>query len=422
MIHIDSLKLENFRGLQNISLDFPGKTTVIVGVNGVGKTAILEALAVMMSALVSRILGAPQRSRNFLATDIQLGKSYLALDIAMREGNYSFSWNQVRNRSARLKSENRSDFTQLNNASAYFATALLESAINGRPLQTNLPLAVFYSVNRSVRDVPMRVRRKESYTPVDAFESALDSSGNFRSFFYWFRIQEDLENERKRDERNYIDPQLDTVRTAIANFLPEYADLRIRRSPLRMTIKKSEEELDIRLLSDGEKCLLSMVGDLARRLALANPLRENKLEGDGIVLIDEIDLHLHPKWQREIIPALERTFPNCQFIVSTHSPQVLSHIKAENVWLLTASGKSIRASRPRVTFGMDSSRILEEVMEVPDREPSVKEDLRKLFLMLESGNFGISKQLLTALKIQLGDIPELIRADALLKRKEMLGR
>ena len=421
MIHIDTLKLENFRGLQDINLEFPGQTTVIVGVNGVGKTAILEGLAIMLSALASRILGTYQRASNFSVIDIQLEKPYLALNIAMREDNNTFSWTQVRNRNAKIKSEKRSGFSQLSEVSAFWGLKLMESVINNRPLGINLPVAVFYSVNRSVREIPMRVRRKNGYGPADAFEAALDSAGNFRSFFYWFRLQEDLENEQKRDVQYYVDPQLEAVRTAISNFMPEYTDLRIRRSPLRMTIKKSEEELDIRLLSDGEKCLLSMVGDLARRLALVNPLRTNKLEGDGIVLIDEIELHLHPKWQREIIPALERTFPNCQFIVSTHSPQVLSHVKAGDVWLLTASGKSIRASRPRVTFGMDSSHILEEVMDVPEREPSVKADLENLFLMLESGNLADSKSLLASLE-NIADIPELSRARALLKRKEILGR
>jgi predicted ATP-binding protein involved in virulence len=86
-------------------------------------------------------------------------------------------------------------------------------------------------------------------------------------------------------------------------------------------------------LSDGEKCLLAMVGDLARRLAIANPDYPDALQGEAIVLIDEIELHLHPSWQRNIIPALKRTFPKCQFIITTHSPQVLSYIQPKNIYL-----------------------------------------------------------------------------------------
>lgn len=76
-------------------------------------------------------------------------------------------------------------------------------------------------------------------------------------------------------------------------------------------------------MSDGEKCTIALFGDLARRMALANPNKDNPLDGEGIVLIDEIELHLHPLWQRRILNVLKKVFPNIQFIVSTHSPQVL---------------------------------------------------------------------------------------------------
>jgi predicted ATP-binding protein involved in virulence len=422
MIHVDSLKLENFRGLEDITLDFPGQTTVIVGVNGVGKTAILEGLAIMLSALIQRLARVPQRTRAFSPNDIRTEAAYVSLELGITLGEETIEWKQGKNRETRgrISLTKRSDLKPLNSAIRSLI-ADIDAGLEKGQLDLDLPIAVFYSVTRAVRDIPMRVRRKKGYTPLDAFEESLDGSSNFRSFFYWFRMQEDLENEQKRDNHRYSDPQLQAVRKAVSQFLPEYSDLRIRRSPLRMTVTKAEEEFDIRQLSDGEKCLLALVSDIARRLALANPSKKDKLKGEGVVLIDEIDLHLHPQWQREIIPALERTFPNCQFIVSTHSPQVLSHIKAEDVWLLKASDKTIQASRPRVTFGMDSSYILEEVMEVAEREPSVKEKLKNLFSTLESGNLKESKNLLASLE-QIGDIPELSRARALLKRKEILGR
>ena len=99
--------------------------------------------------------------------------------------------------------------------------------------------------------------------------------------------------------------------------------------------------------------------DLARRLAIANPwLGENALEGEGIILIDEIDLHLHPQWQRRVLPALTQTFPNCQFIVTTHSPQVLSEVPGESVFILE-NGKLLDYS-PH-TRGRDSNSILSEI-------------------------------------------------------------
>ena len=99
--------------------------------------------------------------------------------------------------------------------------------------------------------------------------------------------------------------------------------LRVKRSPVRMVVDKGGREIRVDLLSEGEKCTLAMIGDLARRLILANPAMENPLEGKGIVLIDEIELHMHPSWQRRILSILKEVFPNIQFIVTTHSPQVL---------------------------------------------------------------------------------------------------
>jgi predicted ATP-binding protein involved in virulence len=157
---------------------------------------------------------------------------------------------------------------------------------------------------------------------LDAYEQSLMGVRiSFNRFFNWFKDLEDLENELFRYDSNYVDRQLKAVRKAIDSLLgEELSNLRIRRSPLRMTMIKKSYELIINQLSDGEKGLLAMAGDLARRLAIANPGLSDPLEGKGIVLIDEIELHLHPKLQREIIPSLKDTFPNCQFIITTHSP------------------------------------------------------------------------------------------------------
>ena len=101
-----------------------------------------------------------------------------------------------------------------------------------------------------------------------------------------------------------------------------------------MLINKNGLDLPVNTLSDGEKCLFSLVGDLARRLALANPNLTDPLQGSGIVLIDEIDLHLHPAWQRKIVGQLKDTFPNCQFIITSHSPQVLGELPASDIFIL----------------------------------------------------------------------------------------
>ena len=193
----------------------------------------------------------------------------------------------------------------------------------------SLPLVVYYPVNRAVLDIPLRIRTRHRFDRLAAYDGALSGDRNsFRVFFEWFREREDLENELRTDRAEFRDPQLQAVRRAVERFLPGFTGLRVRRSPLRMMVDKEREELIVNQLSDGEKCTLAMVGDVARRMAIANPGIRDPLEGEAVVLIDEIDLHLHPGWQRHIVGALRETFPNCQFLLSTHSPQILSHVES----------------------------------------------------------------------------------------------
>ena len=107
---------------------------------------------------------------------------------------------------------------------------------------------------------------------------------------------------------SFPDLQLEAVRNALSSFMPDFKNLTVRRNPLRMEVVKEGKHLMINQLSDGEKCLMALIGDLARRMAILNPSRANPLKGDGIILIDEIDLHLHPKWQRMAITKLVRAY------------------------------------------------------------------------------------------------------------------
>ncbi len=197
-----------------------------------------------------------------------------------------------------------------------------------------------------------------------------------------------------------------------------FKDLRIRRQPLRMTIKKDNNELIINQLSDGEKALFALVGDLTRRLAIAHPNLTNPCEGKAVVLIDEIEQHLHPKWQREIIPSLTKTFPNCQFIITTHSPQVISHIPPEGVYILAKENEDIVVKHPSNSFGRDSNRILEDLMEVPARPAKIKQDLLELFRLIEKGELDQAKKLQQSLITEIGeDEPEFVKANILIQSK-----
>jgi predicted ATP-binding protein involved in virulence len=138
----------------------------------------------------------------------------------------------------------------------------------------------------------------------------------------------------------------------------------------------------------------------------------------GVVLIDELDMHLHPRWQRILTSGLKRAFPEVQFIVASHSPQVLGELRPEEIILLRQSG----TTHPQVSYGLTSNQVLEEIMGADARTPEVEKMLSEVFEQLERNNLALVKRKLEELEATAPGIPELAGAHALLRRKEVLGR
>ena len=214
------------------------------------------------------------------------------------------------------------------------------------------------------------------------------------------------------------DPQYFAVLHALEIFMPGYSHLRIQRKPrMRMMINKGQQQLDILQLSQGEKSLLALVGDIARRLAMMNPALDDPLKGEGIILIDEIDLHLHPRWQRNIVRRLRETFPKCQFILTTHSPVVISD--PDNIQILLLKNGGIEALNN--LYGMDIEQVILEVMDTPLRHEDLQKKLDDLMDAIQDRDYGLAHKLRTELsKILPPDHRELIRADIFLRRQEAL--
>jgi predicted ATP-binding protein involved in virulence len=439
---VKRLKITSFRGISDLTLEFhETEPTVFIGINGVGKSSILDCLAILLSFFTARIQFDPKsrgrimkwnaltsynererdlaKGRFFSEQDIKNGQNKTHSDILISlEESPELRWS-ITKVQKEDNEELRNDVEELERV-----TSDIRSRWKAN-LEVNIPLVVYYPVNRAVLDIPLEIPQENSSEQVDAYKQALDGVQiRFGSFFQWFRSVEDVENEELRENHNYRDERLEAVRKAISSLLgEEFSKLRVRRSPLRMTVTKQGQELIINQLSDGEKCLLAMVGDLARRLAIANPGLSDPLQGSGVVLIDEIELHLHPKWQREIIPALTRTFPNCQFIVTTHSPQVISQVKPEGIYILERTDAGIVAMRPESSYGRDSNRILEDLMDTPERPQEIKENLLELFRLIAKGELDSARLLHQKIADEIGaDEPELVGASVSIRRREILGR
>jgi predicted ATP-binding protein involved in virulence len=454
---IKHIKIQDFRGIEDLSLDFGSNNiNVIIGVNGVGKSSVIDCLCLLLAEYVKKlrvvfrerrlqqssengdfhitnfgegsvsisgstvIIGGDnivrhsRRSENEI-DDIKNGSNLSILKILIDHNQKDFAWSKSIER-GRDKSFEASDRIGLVN--------LINEIVPSYSPDFGIPLVLCYPVNRAVLNISLNLSDTSNSTQLKAFDDSLTGAQvGFDEFFRWFRSLEDLENEERRDAPEYRDHRLEAVRKALPQFLPEFTNLRIRRSPLRMTVFKQGQELIINQLSDGEKCLLAMVSDLARRLAIANPGLADPLQGEGIILIDEIELHFHPQWQRGILPTLSATFPNCQFIVSTHSPQIVSDVQPNAIYLLQQTPNGLTVSHAASSYGRDSNQILEDLMGVPDRPMHIKTQLQQLFRLIDDGNLAAAQQLKEQLEQQIGlDEPEFAKADVMIRRKEILGR
>jgi predicted ATP-binding protein involved in virulence len=433
---VKRLTMTSFRGIGNLTLEFPEtEATILIGINGVGKSSILDCLAILLSHLTgliqdpilyegsfiepNRADGRKEIRRYFNELDITNGcnETHNEIKISLESQEVTWSLTEVRKGIKPNKLSQLKDLQIISHRK--------RDEWETKPDKANLPLPVYYHVNREFcDDIPQETLQPHSFRQLEAYDQALTGARiSFKSFLNWFKTLEDVENELRRDDPDHRDRQLEAVRQAITSLLTGFSDLRVRRSPLRMTVTKQGQELIIDQLSDGEKGLLALAGDLARRLAIANPGLSEPLQGSGVVLIDEIELHLHPKWQRGIIPDLTRTFPNCQFIVTTHSPQVISQVKPEGIYILEKIDRDIVALRPESSYGRDSNRILEDLMDTPERPQEIKESLLELFRLIARGDLDRARLLHQKIADEIGaDEPELVGASVSIRRREILGR
>lgn len=425
-MRIEKLHIQNFRGFKDITLNFPkSNAAVFIGINGAGKSSILDCIAIMLAQFVAIL-------RNLEVADIELSENDIKIDsrstvntiTLLTEETERISWRMI---AEELNQQNHSHYDEIEN----YIQRLQENLKFHRDL--NLPVMVYYQTHRMVLKNPYSFNPKkgkqEKYYQLYAYQKAFSSEiNNFQDFFDWFKEEEDYENEiRLRENPSYRNPKLEIIRRAITNFLNKFphnnfSNLRVVRSKSErfmeksnkpsLTITKNNQDFKIEQLSDGEKMLLMLVTDLARRLAIANPNSHDALLGKGIVLIDEIDLHLHPQWQRSVIPSLTQTFPNCQFIVTTHSPQVLSEVKKENVFII--DNYQIVENTPH-TYGKDSNSILYELMNVKERPETVQNQIDNCLKLINDGQIETAKLALNELSNLLGENDsEVVRANALI--------
>lgn len=429
---LESLSLAHCGGFEQLDLAFEPDVTLIAGVNGVGKSTVLHALAVMLSRALPEFTPSRSAPLYFTDDDIHGDKASLEVSARIQIDGQTINVGVQRLRSADEKGDR---FMLLRQAEAATADTDFAQALSARTLTgeleagmketrvalaslksgTHPPMAVYFSPKRQLPGQPRSLPEAKPFEPSIAYGRALhDREVELREFMHWFRTQEKL-GAASEPRRLKV---LEALRAVVSELVPEFNNLRIQEQPrLGFVVGKRGQPFYLHQLSDGERGLLALVFDLTRRLAIANPDSDDPIaEGVALVLIDEIELHLHPKWQRDILRRLRDIFKACQFVVTTHSPLVLGEVQARCVRFLEVVNGKVGVTVPTEAYGMDANRILQEFMGAPVRNRQVDGELKTLFELIDQERFDDARAAITALEHKLGeDEPELTRASSLIR-------
>ena len=327
------LTLENFRACEQLDLELGSRLTVLLGNNGSGKTSVLDSIAIGLGAVLTHLpslSGITFRKQGDIRQQHNLLAPYTRIGLEMPTG---LKWDRFQRRDkSQATAKAVPPATGLKTLESYLDETVINPLNAGQPFQ--LPMMAYYGVSRAVLEVPLRRKNfPKTHTRLEALSQALAAQSSFKSAFIWFYNKENEEHRLQKEQRSFevILPELDAVRRAIGIIFPDISNPRIELSPLRFVVTINGETLDLMQLSDGYKTLLGLVIDLSMRMGLANPHLTDPLSAEAIVMIDEVDLHLHPSWQQRVMADLLRTFPQTQFIMTTHSPFVVealnNHLK-----------------------------------------------------------------------------------------------
>jgi predicted ATP-binding protein involved in virulence len=444
---LKSVKIENFRAIGELELPLHPQLTVFVGNNADGKTTILDAIAIGLGAILTRLPNI--KGRHFGKYDLrQLFKKTVQhpkmTDSLVKHREYApfvrvtltaetvekttIVWDRTKTKSHEFASNIK--LTQLHEYLDKIIPAI------DKEEDVYLPVVAYYGTERAVLHNAVRNFNKD-FGRYKALERALDADQRLSEMVQWFAFQEDMERRFREERQDYTLtlPTLEAVKKAICQIIPYSSNPRTLLNPLHLIVTiappgwNEPEILSLQQLSDGYRTTLAMCMDLARRLAQANPFYGVDAGlAPAVVLIDEIDLHLHPSWQQTILGTLMQVFPSVQFIVTTHSPAVLTTVKADNIWQLERCQQNgICAYRPIINpYASESTRVLHSIMHVDPRPQHLPEvvQLQAYLQMVNHGEYETKQALVLRQQLEerLGtDEPSFNLADMLIRKHQVLG-
>ena len=416
-MRIDRLRLTNYRGFASQVFDLHPRFTLFVGDNATGKTSILDALTVAMDSwFIGMKAGEP--TGGFSVSEVRLA-THRYDDRFSFEPQYPTqveAWGVVMDRQVSWSREliqQKGRTTTSGSRDLTYLSADADRRVR-EGVEVDLPLLCSYGPERLWWETPQRKRKvpeREALRPsrFDGYRLSTAFEIQETPLLEWIKSEISVSQQTGKETSG-----LTVMKTALLSCVEDAVDLYYdpRIADLVLVMEDREPQV-FDNFSAGQRVMVTLIGDLVRRAITLNPHmgREVLERIVGIIAIDELDLHLHPKWQRRIIGDLKRTFPRIQFVATTHSPQMIGEALPEEIRLL----ENWNVFTPDYSFGVDSNRILQELMQASPRNEKTQHLLSELAEKVDSEDMDSAKKLVGRLTEELGEgDPEVTRANTLI--------
>ena len=433
-MRIDRLEIKNFKKFSDYTLDLHPQFTLLVGDNGTGKTTILDALAIAAGVW---LVNSPDTTlnnsrRNILPSEIRL--EAIANDTVTqfieRKPTQITAIGTINNRPVTWLRQIKTNGSRTSNTEAKQALDIISNLFQQVELGAKiwLPIMAYYGAGRSW--LPSNQRDPKALTNTlpsrrwDAFYDCFEERIRITDLHTWFQKEAIASVNRQGQMRSGYN----VVKFAILRCIPDAEDLWFDGDRGEIVVAIDGEPQPFSNLSAGQKMMVALIADLAIKIVTQNAsFLTEELDTDnkklpqilqqtsGLVMIDEIDVHLHPKWQRRVIKDLKSTFPLIQFICTTHSPIIISEVEAECIRVLKPHAVTIT---PPSALGLDANQVLDELMGVSERNRETADSLHQLFKLIDLEDFQAAYREIEMnpdIK-RLGELaPEITRAKTLIK-------
>ena len=432
-MHIQQVQIKNFRCFEDLTFNLNPDVNIFVGNNGSGKSAVLDAITAAIYPYLYEfqlVLDVNTSEKDNLKTlnlfqrDIRNGKK-----TDESENIVQFSIETIE--APKLTTtyfKKTTDNYNLNSPLHQEISSEIHDYIyrHGEHLTNywDFPIFAYYRSHRNfLEKLDAQDNFNQDFDPFDALKNSFDATASFTDLANWFFIRRfhELSEVQKRGDLKFELSDLKQIRKAISTIIAPNANVYFtQNTSAKLMVEWETEtgekiELSLNQLSSGYRNMLALVMDFARRLAQANPQMENPLEAEAVLMIDELDLHLHPTWQQKIIPDLRKVFPNTQIIATTHSPEIVTTVERHQVKIL--ENYQIKEC-PTPTRGRSSSDIVRDVLGLEKLRPDTEESrtLTALFDAIDKDNLEEAKRLRLKLQDWEHFDSDLIRADMQIHR------